>query len=67
MLFSASQHLKMASLLHDKATAATDANARKRLVEFAEVHRKLAQSAARKAKGDKPELGRTIKAICPLE
>jgi hypothetical protein len=31
-------------------TAATDPKAKKRLIEFAKVHRKLAQSAAKKAK-----------------
>ncbi len=67
MRFSSSQHLKMASLLHDKATAAIDPDARKRLIEFAEVHRKLARSAAIRAKGDEPEPavanGPTMKAM----
>jgi len=55
MKFTPIQHQKMAGLLHKKSVEATDPEARKRLIAFAEVHRKLAQSAAKKAKLTEPE------------
>jgi hypothetical protein len=70
MLFSPIQHQKMAGLLHKKSVEATDPEARKRLIAFAEVHRKPAQSAAKKAKPAESEPpvaddGPTRKAVRP--
>jgi hypothetical protein len=49
MKFSASQHLKMAALLQEKANAAADPERQNRLSQFADVHRMLARSAELKA------------------